>query len=133
MKKIKKLSPAESELMDCIWKMPKRITVREVHNRLFPNGEKAYTTVQTMMNILVDKSFLRKQKIGMVNFYSARVSREQAMKNETRSLVASIFRGSFGALATHLVKSGELTSAELDEIKQLIEQQEKNEGKRENE
>lgn len=120
---IKKLSPAESELMDCIWKMPKRVTVREVHQQLFPNGEKAYTTVQTMLNILTDKKFLRRKKIGMVNFYSAKVSREQAMKNETRSLVASIFHGSFGALATHLIKSGELNRQELDEIKKLIDEQ----------
>ena len=130
--KIKKLSPAESELMDCIWKMPKRVTVREVHQQLFPNGEKAYTTVQTMMNILTDKKFLRRKKIGMVNFYSAKVSREQAMKNETRSLVASIFHGSFGALATHLIKSGELNRQELDAIKKLIDEQEEAERDAEN-
>ncbi|KAA3609319.1 MAG: BlaI/MecI/CopY family transcriptional regulator [Calditrichaeota bacterium] len=127
MNKIKKLSVIESELMDCIWKMPRRVTVREVHSKLYPRGEKAYTTVQTTLNILVDKKFLRKQKIGMVNFYTVKVRREEAMKNETKSLVSSIFHGSFGALATHLIQSGELSSKELDEIKALIEQQEKNE------
>ncbi|MCA9731059.1 MAG: BlaI/MecI/CopY family transcriptional regulator [Deferribacteres bacterium] len=125
MPKHKKLAAAESEVMDCVWQMPGKVTVREVHNRLYPNSEKAYTTLQTVMNILVDKNFLRKKKIGMVNFYTANIRREDAMKTETRSLVSRIFHGSFGALATHLIKSGELSAAELDDIKKLIEAQEK--------
>ena len=69
MKTARRLAEAEWRIMDCIWTFAKPSTVREIHQRLYPEGEKAYTTVQTITNILVEKGFLRKEKIGMVNFY----------------------------------------------------------------
>ena len=37
-------------------------TVRNVLERAYPNGEKAYTTVQTVMNTLQKKKLLRRKK-----------------------------------------------------------------------
>ena len=127
-KKKTKLADAEWEIMEAVWEFRRPVTVREVHQRLYPAGEKAYTTVQTIMNILADKGFLRKKKIGMVNFYKASVSRERFTRGETRNLVSRVFQGSFGALAHYLVSSGELTAEELHELKALIEAKEKETG-----
>ena len=120
----KKLAEAEWQIMNGIWHLKKPVTVREIHSHLYAKGEKAYTTVQTTMNILVDKGFLRKDKIGMVNFYFPVVSLADFAKRETRSLVSRIFDGSFGTLATYLVQSGELNQEELDRLKQLIDAKE---------
>lgn len=128
MKKPKKLAEAEWEIMDGVWQFSKPLTVRELHEHLYPEGQKAYTTVQTIMNILVDKGFLCKKKIGMVNFYTALLSREKFAKRETRSLVSRIFDGSFGALANYLVESGELSQRELNQLKAIIEANEKSSG-----
>lgn len=129
MKKTKRLAEAEWKIMDCIWKATKPITVREIHQQLYPAGEKAYTTVQTTTNILVEKGFLRKDKIGMVNFYFPTISKQEFAKHETRTLVSRIFQGSFGNLATYLVDSGELSEGELLELKKLIARKEKSGGK----
>ena len=59
------------------------------------------------MNILFEKGVLNRQKIGPVNVYTP------------------MFEGSFGALATYLVDSGELSQKELDELRALIEAREK--------
>ncbi|MFQ5602085.1 MAG: BlaI/MecI/CopY family transcriptional regulator [bacterium] len=120
MKNRKKLADAEWEIMNGIWHFKKPVTVREMHAHLYPKGEKAYTTVQTIMNILVEKKFLRKDKIGMVNFYFPIVAYEDFTRQETRTLVSRIFDGSFGALATYLVDSGELSQEELIQLKALI-------------
>lgn len=128
MKKPKKLAEAEWEIMVYVWATGKTTTVREVRDALYPNGEKAYTTVQTIANILVDKGFLQKQKIGMVNFYYPAISKEELAKQETSTLVSRIFEGSFGNLATYLVDSGELSDAELTKLKALINQREKGGG-----
>lgn len=110
--------------MQAIWQFSRPVTVREVHDRLYPNGEKAYTTVQTTMNVLADKGFLKREKHGPVNFYSPLISRDEALKLETRSLVARIFDGSFGALATYLIESGQLSENDLEEIRKLVENSE---------
>ena len=120
MNKKKKLAEVEFEIMSAIWPFGKPITVKEIHLRLYPKKEKAYTTVQTIMNILVEKCFLRKDKIGMVNFYFPIVPKEDFAKHETHNLVSKIFNGSFGALANYLVDSDNLTQDELNELKSLI-------------
>ena len=121
----KRLSEAEWEVMDGIWHLDRQITVRDVVDYLYPNGEKAYTTVQTIMNILFEKGVLNRQKIGPVNVYKPALYREDVAQDETRTLVSRMFEGSFGALATYLVDSGELSQKELDELRALIEAREK--------
>ena len=121
----KRLSEAEWEVMDGVWHLDGQVTVRNVVDYLYPNGEKAYTTVQTIMNILFEKGVLNRQKIGPVNVYKSALSRENAAQDETRTLVSRMFEGSFGALATYLVDSGELSRKELDELRALIEAREK--------
>lgn len=128
MKKDKRLGRAEWEIMEGLWTLSKPVSVREVHEHLYPHGEKAYTTVQTMMVILADKGYLHKEKIGMVNFFSPAVSREEAIGQETRSVAGRIFNGSFGSLAAFLVDSGELSRQELDQLKQMIEAKEKDQA-----
>ena len=125
----KRLAEAEREVMEGVWQFSDPVTVREVHSRLYPNREKAYTTVQTIMNILVEKGVLEKQKIGMVNFYTPTLTREEAAQLEMRSLVSRVFEGSFGALANYLVDSGELSQSEIDELKALIEAKEREQEK----
>ena len=121
----KRLAEAEWEVMDGVWHLDRQVTVRDVVDYLYPNGEKAYTTVQTIMNILFEKGVLNRQKIGPVNVYKSALSREDAAQDETRTLVSRMFEGSFGALATYLVDSGELSRKELDELRALIEAREK--------
>ena len=131
MQKTKQLGKAEWEIMEGLWSQTKPVSVREVHEHLYRHGEKAYTTVQTMMVILADKGFLNKEKIGMVNFFTLAVSREEAAGRETRSVVGRIFNGSFGSLAAFLVESGELSRQDLDQLKQMIEEKEKEQSAQE--
>ena len=125
MAKKRRLAEVESEVMDGVWQFSRQVTVRDVVNHLYPNGEKAYTTVQTIMNILTEKGVLYREKIGPVNVYRPVLSREDVAQSETRTLVSRMFQGSFGALATYLVDSGELSQKELDELRALIEEREK--------
>ena len=125
MKKDMRFGKAEWEIMEGLWTLNKSVSVREVHEHLYPHGEKAYTTVQTIMVILADKGFLHKEKIGMVNFFRPAISREEAAHWETRSVVGRIFNGSFGSLAAFLVDSGELSRRDLDQLKEMIEEKEK--------
>ncbi len=125
MKKVKKFfSEMEWLIMKYIWKNEKA-TVREVWDGLFPNREKAYTTVQTYMDRLVLKGILSKKKIGPVNVFKPLITEQAAMKFAAENLVSRAFNGSFGLLATYLIDSRHLSREDLAEIKQLIAQKEK--------
>ena len=84
------------------------------------------------MNLLEKKGYLRREKIGLVNFYGPVRTRNQMVKTEMSSLIARIFDGSVPALASFLLDSGKLTLDEVREIKTLIDKKENEmrEGKR---
>jgi predicted transcriptional regulator len=120
-----KLTHVEWEIMEAVWELGGAPSVRDVLEHKYPDGEKAYTTVQTIMNNLVKKELLAPQKIGLVNFYAPTQTRVQMVEQETSSLVSRIFHGSVPALANFLIDSNSLTLDEIGKIKKAISQKEK--------
>jgi len=119
-----KLTPAEWEIMDAIWKNGASPSVRDVLEHAYPEGEKAYTTVQTIMNTLVKKGLLKTKKIGLVNFYTPVKTRNEIVKGEMNSMVSRIFHGSVPALANYLIDSEDLSLEEIQKIKELLDKRE---------
>jgi BlaI family penicillinase repressor len=119
-----KLTPAEWEIMQAVWTFKAAVTVRDVLEHLYPGGEKAYTTVQTVMNTLVKKKLLSRDKIGLVGFYLPTRTRDEATRQETSRLVARIFGGSIPAVANSLMSLDDVDLDDLAEIKKLIQERE---------
>ena len=121
MKKLKlDLSPAEYEIMRVVWEQQAPLTVRDVINVAYPNGEKAYTTVQTFMNIMVDKGMLTRKKVGPVNVYTESISKENFFKRSLSTVAHHLFDGSFGDMASYLVSKSTLTTDEIEELRALL-------------
>ena len=123
-KKIK-LTPAEWEIMETVWVFDRPPSVRDVLERAFPKGEKAYTTVQTIMNTLERKGVLDRKKIGLVNFYTPKKSREELVRTEMNSLIKRIFHGSVPALTNFLLAREDFDLDEISELKKLLEVKER--------
>lgn len=117
------LSAAEWELMAVIWDAGTPVTVREVMDTAYPNDEKAYTTVQTLMNILVDKGVLRREKVGPVNIYTAIVRREQVLDASMATVADRMFSGNFGAMASFLVNR-KLSKEDVAALRLMLDEQE---------
>ena len=128
MAKKPKLTLVEWELMESVWTLGKSVTVRDVHKHTFPNGEKAYTTVQTLLNKLCDKGMLNREKIGMVNFFTALFSRSVMIKEQLSFFVSDLFHGSVPALTNFLIDSNKLSLKDIRTIKKFIEEKEKEFG-----
>jgi len=123
MKNQIRLSELEWQIMQVLWEKGV-LSVKEMWQKLFPDGEKAYTTIQTYMDRMVEKKLLNKQKIGMVNFYHPRVDKRTLLKLATENFVSRAFNGSFFSLAAFLVDSPNLSRQDLDRIKDLIKRKE---------
>ena len=125
MSKKIKLTPAEWEIMEAVWTFDRPPSVRDVLERAFPKGEKAYTTVQTIMNTLERKGVLSRKKIGLVNFYTPKRSREELVKTEMKSLIQRIFHGSAPALTNFLLAKEDFDLEEINELKKMLEVKER--------
>lgn len=130
MRTTDRLSPLEWEIMEAIWQLGGAPSVREVLECVYPHGEKAYTTIQTVMNNLERKGFLRKKKIGLVNFYRPTKKRTEVVRREIHRFVDNVFGGSFQALAGYLIQSNTLTQEEITDLQHLIEAKARERGER---
>jgi predicted transcriptional regulator len=119
MKQKYSLSDIEWKIIQVIWEK-KEATVKEVWHHAFPNQEKAFTTIQTYMERMVDKKLLNKRKIGLVNFFTAAIEQEQFQKKATKGFLSHAFRGNMGQFAAFLVNDLDLTPEELSHLQQLI-------------
>ena len=118
----KRLAGTELEIMSGVWYFDKPFTVRALHQHLYPNNEKAFTTLQTMLGILHKKGFLNREKIAQSYMYTPKISKEEFARLETNNMISRIFHGSFGAFAHFLVNSSDLSSNDLDKLRQIIDE-----------
>lgn len=109
----KELTPLELEIMQVLWEQG-ACTVSEVQPKL--KGELAYTTVQTMLNVLLRKSKVKRVQEGRAFRYRAAVSRERAHGNALNDMVKRMFGGSSEALLMAMVDARQIGSEELARV-----------------
>ena len=116
------LGERELDVMEALWEL-REGTVTEVQRRLDARGyEAAYTTVQTMLNRLVEKGHAMREKDGRSFRYRPALGQAAAVGRAIGGLVERFFGGSAEALAKHLVET-DLDPAELDRLQRFLEEE----------
>lgn len=116
------LTAQELAIMKVIWRLG-QATVRDVHDALQAHKTVAYTTVQTMMNILETKGHLRKQPGEKAQIYAPVRPQKMVVKSMVREFVDRVFDGSARPLLLHLMKDKGLTERERRELQRLLEEE----------
>jgi predicted transcriptional regulator len=107
------LTKLELRIMQVVWKCG-RCTVSAVQEQLDP--PLAYTTVQTMLNILERKGKLKRELRGRAYTYSAAITEAKALGQGVRDLIDRMFGGSSEELVMALLRNGEIDAEKLAEI-----------------
>jgi BlaI family penicillinase repressor len=115
------LTPLELEIMKVLWDSGAS-TVQAVQTALGPERKLAYTTVQTMLNVLVRKGKAKRTLADRAYRYRAALTREKAAGNTLRDVVDRLFGGSAEALVMSLVEAKQLTPATLRRLQRLAEE-----------
>ena len=114
------LTPVELEIMKVLWESGPA-SVQEVQQRMESARPTAYTTVQTMLNILVRKGKAKRTMVDRAYRYRAAVSRSKALGSSLRDIVRRMFGGSAEALVMSLLETRQLTPETLERLKQMVE------------
>ncbi len=117
------LTPLELEIMKVLWDGGPA-TVQSVQGGLAGAPKLAYTTVQTMLNVLHRKGKVKRRLKGRAYEYVPLVSREMAVRTTLRDIMARFFGGSAESLVMSLVESRDLKPEKLAELKRLVERSE---------
>ena len=107
------LTKLELKIMQVIWKQGSS-SVAAVQAELQP--QLAYTTVQTVLNILERKGKLSRELDGRAYVYSARVSEEKAIGQSLGDLIDRMFGGSSEELVMSLLKSRQIDAKRLAKL-----------------
>lgn len=101
----------ENEILNAVWSIEEdgsgaeTISVNEVQDSINQTGNiRAYTTVKTVMDRLVDKKILNRQKKGKKFFYSSAFSRNEMAKNAIRHIAGQYFNNDFRLFINTLEK-----------------------------
>lgn len=114
------LTKLELQIMQVIWRQGPS-NVNAVQAGL--EQQLAYTTVQTMLNILQKKGKLKRRLRGRAYVYSATVTEEKALGHAVRDLVDRMFGGSSEELVMSLIKSKQLDAKKIAELSKRLEKE----------
>jgi predicted transcriptional regulator len=111
------LTPLELRIMQVLWAAGPS-TVQAVQQGL--REELAYTTVQTMLNVLDRKGHVTRTLIGRAYEYRPIQSRETALGGAVRDLLTRMFDGSVEGLLMNMVRTKQVDAAKLAELVQRV-------------
>ena len=111
------LTPLELQIMQVLWDGGPG-NVAAVQERL--GSDLAYTTVQTMLTVLLRKKKVRRTQAGRAFTYQAAISREGAMGSAVKDLVSRMFGGSGEALLMALIDAEQITPEEIERASKLV-------------
>jgi BlaI family penicillinase repressor len=116
------LTKLELKVMQVIWRCGSS-TVSAVQAELEP--PLAYTTVQTMLNILERKGKLKRELQGRAYVYAAKVTEARALGQSMRDLIDRMFGGSSEELVMSLLKNGQIDAKKLAELTKRFNEEER--------
>ena len=117
---MKDLTKAEEQLMQYLWKLEKAFLKDIVQQ--YPEPKPAYTTISTVIRILVKKEFISYITHGKTHEYFPSVPKEVYFRTHFKGVVKKFFNGSVSKFALFFTDGEELNLTELEKIKLQIEE-----------
>ena len=124
MKPIPKISETEWEVMQVVWaKAP--LSAAEIIEALTAKDSTWHPkTATTLLNRLVKKKALGYKQEGRAYRYRPLVKEADCAVAESESFLDRVFGGSRKPMLAHLVERQKLTTAEIHELKRLLDEKE---------
>jgi BlaI family transcriptional regulator, penicillinase repressor len=116
----RKPTDAELSILRVLWARGPS-TVREVAESM---GRSAgYTTVLKLLQIMTEKRLVARDESARTHVYRAAYTEDQTQRHLVSDLLARAFGGSAAKLVLQALATGKASPEELDEIRQLLDQQ----------
>lgn len=117
---MEKLTKAEEPIMKIIWEKGE-VFVKEIVEAL-PEAT-PYNTVSSLVRILESKGMVGHRAFGRTHQYFPIVKRGVYRKQMLKSIITDYFDGSYKGLMSQLLEDQEISSEEVNELKELLNKQ----------
>lgn len=117
-----KLTPAQFEIMQAVWKSKEGLTVAEIWDAVSNARDVGRTTVLNLVDRLEKRGWLKRTKSEQVFRYTATIDEQKATSQVASEFVNEFFQGSASELVMSLLGSRRLSSQEVDELRKLLDE-----------
>ena len=122
------LTPLELEIMKVLWETGPA-TVQAVQERLAATRGLAYTSVQTMLNVLHRKRKVERELRDRAYLYAPVVTRAEVVSTTMGDIIDRLFGGSAESLVLSLVEAKRLSPEKLARLQSLVDEKRPKGGK----
>jgi BlaI family penicillinase repressor len=113
------LTEAEWDIMKVVWdKEP--CTAGTVQEIMAMTKERAYSTVKTTMDRMVEKGFLRIERIRNLQLFRSCISEVDAKRGEFRKMLKRAFDGALTPMMQFLIEHEGLSNEEASHLRKLV-------------
>jgi len=117
------LSKAEWLVMNACWEH-KNFTARDIHELVASHRDWEYQTVKTMLDRLVEKGYLRRDKVGPISVFTPAVPRTRTVRRAIDGFIETVLGNQLGPLFAHLAGGEKLSDEEVSALKNLVKENE---------
>jgi predicted transcriptional regulator len=110
-------SGRELEILKVLWELGHG-SVREVRQRMCPNDELAFNTVQTLLRIMDEKGLVSHKTRGRTFVYTPRYSRQRAASR----FLQQVFDGALDQVVVSMLSTANASPEELRLLENVISQ-----------
>jgi BlaI family penicillinase repressor len=114
-----RISDSELDVMKVLWEAEDALPVTVIREKLQERKGWEATTVKTLVSRLLGKGVIAQEK-RKVFFYSPLVNEAEYNEWATSNLIHRLYKGSAKNLIAALVRSDDLTEADLKELREMF-------------
>lgn len=119
-----KIAPAEWAVMEVLWgKNP--LSAAEVIDALQDESEWHPKTIRTLLERLVQKGALSREKRAGCFRYAPLVEREDCLREEGRSFLNRFFGGQLAPMVASFLDDAEVSRKEIEQLRALLDKRER--------
>ena len=108
-------SDRELDLLKVMWRLGEA-KVRDIHEAVCPDGECAFTTIQTLVRIMHRKGLVKKRSEGRTDFYTPVYTLESAASR----FVDKVFDGAIDRLVLSMLAAENVSADEMRRLEKMI-------------
>jgi BlaI family penicillinase repressor len=117
------LTEAEWDIMKIVWEK-EPCAAGTVQETLALSRDRAYSTVKTTMDRMVEKGFLQIERIRNLQLFKSCISEVDARRGEFRKMLKRAFDGALTPMMQFLIEHEGLSEEEASQLRKLVEKQE---------
>jgi predicted transcriptional regulator len=124
---MKEITKAQEDILKALWGI-KDGAVSDVLESL-SEPRPAYNTVATVIKVLEKKGYVAHKTYGKTNVYYPIVTKKDYAQHVLKDTFKGLFNGSLNQMVSSFVKGKDVSINELEELKEMLEKEIKNQKK----